>query len=618
MPLEGRQFGRYRLMRLLGSGGMGEVYLAEDPRIDQQVAVKVMRTEPGAYPDPEATRDASRLFEREARAIAHLDHPNTLPLYDYGETTINGSTITYMVMPYRPEGSLSTWLKQRGTSQLLSPADVAHFVRQAASALQDAHDHNIMHQDVKPANFLIRSSKDHPTRPDLQLADFGIARFSSVTTSSASQSVRGTPAYMAPEQWTGQPAPASDQYALAVMAYELLTGRAPFQGNLQFVMYQHLSQEAPPPGTFNPQLSRDVDNVFRIALAKQPEARFTSISAFANALEQALLGRPAYSDPTAFRNPFDVTLPARQKPYLPGDEAAQAIGQPFFVRQPATENQISPVTQTRYAFTPPTRETPRRGLSTGTVVLLLILVVVICAGGFLAYLLISNKNSPQTAAVNSITPLATASHATPQSSAGSAPTAATSTATSAQVNPYTHTGTLVLNDPLADNSQGWDWQTGTNQLHASCAFQNGGYDVTQPAQGYFHSCTAYNTDYRNFAFEVRVNYLSGDYVGLIFCKASANSYYLFTINTNNTFKLLRNVDANIGDAVPLTSGSVSFTSMGYIAVVADNGTISLYFNRQLIGSTSDSAFTHGQIAVLAGNDTNAAQALFTDARVWQL
>lgn len=515
-----------------------------------------------------------------------------------------------MVMPYRQEGSFSTWLKQRGTAQLLPPADVAYFVRQAASALQDAHDHQIMHQDVKPANFLIRSNKEHPTRPDLLLADFGIARFSTVTTAGASQAVRGTPAYMAPEQWTGQPVPASDQYALAVMAYELLTGRAPFQGNLQFVMYQHLSQEPPPPSAFNPQLSRDVDQVFHIALAKRPEDRFGSVSAFANALEQALQGRSAYNDPTVYWNPPSVTLPAGGRPSHPGSATDLAVGQPPVVRQPTTENNLSPLATAGNAFISPPSAELRRGMPPSTVVLLVLLVLIICAGGFLAYLLFGNRNPQQPLVVNQVTPAATTSHVTPQSSP-----ATTSTTATGQTNPYTHTGKLVLNDPLVDNSRGWNWQTGTNQLNASCAFQNGGYDVTQPAQGYFHSCTAYNTDYSNFAFEVRVNYISGDYIGLIFCKESANSYYLFTINTNNTYKLLRNVDANINDAVPLVSGNVSFTSMGYIAVVVDNSTISLYFNRQLIGSTSDSAFTHGQIAVLAGNDTNAAHALFTDARV---
>src|SRR5947209_2825644 len=111
MPLEGQFLGRYRLLRLIGSGGMGEVYLAEDPGINRQVAIKVMRTEIGAYPDTETAKIAARLFQREAHAIARLDHPHILPLYDYGEQKIQDSVLTYLVMPYRSEGSLAHWLR---------------------------------------------------------------------------------------------------------------------------------------------------------------------------------------------------------------------------------------------------------------------------------------------------------------------------------------------------------------------------------------------------------------------------------------------------------------------------------------------------------------------------
>src|SRR5258708_31905709 len=101
MSLEGRHLGRYRLLRVLGRGGMGEVYLAEDARLGQQVAIKVIRSEGIAYPQSESAREAARLFEREAKAIARLDHPNILPLYAYGEETLNDTLLTYLVMPYR-------------------------------------------------------------------------------------------------------------------------------------------------------------------------------------------------------------------------------------------------------------------------------------------------------------------------------------------------------------------------------------------------------------------------------------------------------------------------------------------------------------------------------------
>ena len=134
MPLETLQNGRYRILRTLGSGSMGEVYLVEDRRINRQVAIKVIRIEAAPYPDTENTTDLVRLFEREAKAIARLNHPNILPLFDFGEEVVNGSPLTYMVMPYSPEGSLATSLQQRGASQPLSTSDAAHFLHQAADA----------------------------------------------------------------------------------------------------------------------------------------------------------------------------------------------------------------------------------------------------------------------------------------------------------------------------------------------------------------------------------------------------------------------------------------------------------------------------------------------------
>ncbi len=287
MPLEGLQLGHYRLLRLLGSGGMGEVYLAEDTNINRQVAIKVIRTEASAYLSTDSAKESARLFQREVKAISGLDHPNILPLFDYGEEKVNEAILTYMVMPYRQENSLATWLEKRGNSALLSSWDVAHFIRQAASALQYAHDHQIIHQDVKPSNFLIRNNADNPDRPDLLLADFGVAKFSTAT-SSMSHSIRGTPTYMAPEQWSAEPVPATDQYALAVMAYELLAGRPPFQGPPMRMMYLHSYTQPQPPSTFNPRLSSAIDVVLLKALAKQPSDRFPSISAFANALQQAI------------------------------------------------------------------------------------------------------------------------------------------------------------------------------------------------------------------------------------------------------------------------------------------------------------------------------------------
>src|SRR5205085_8243263 len=184
-----------------------------------------------AYSDTDSTSPTKR-FRQEARAVASLDHLHILPLYRYGEEETVGGQRAYMVMQYRPEGSLWDWLRRRAglisaellvstphfpaslhTSWPLSVGEADEYLRQAASALQHAHDRGIIHRDVKPSNFLIVSGKNQPDHLDVQLADFGVAKFMNAI-SSKSQTIRGTPIYMAPEQWRGDAVPATDQYAL--------------------------------------------------------------------------------------------------------------------------------------------------------------------------------------------------------------------------------------------------------------------------------------------------------------------------------------------------------------------------------------------------------------------
>jgi len=286
MPLEGLQLGRYRLLHLIGRGNMGEVYLAEDPRVSRQVAIKVVSSEVAHYPNADVAKEATRLFQREAMSIAQLNHPHILPLFDFGEEVVSGAVLTYMVMPFCQEGSLASWLRKNSESEFLSIEDTAHFINQAADALQHAHDHEIVHQDVKPSNFLILSSRNSSLL-DLLLADFGIAKLG-IVTSNASQAIRGTPIYMAPEQWEGLPQPATDQYALAIMAYQFLAGNPPFRGGPAQLMYQHLHLQPQPPSTFNSHISSDVDTLLLHALAKRPENRFATISTFASTFLQAV------------------------------------------------------------------------------------------------------------------------------------------------------------------------------------------------------------------------------------------------------------------------------------------------------------------------------------------
>src|SRR5215472_2719272 len=287
MSLEGVQLGHYRRTQVLKGGGMGEIYLAEDLALPRQVAIKVMKGEQALYSNSQAAQEAERLFQREMKVIAALDHPNILTLLEAGEQNVNHERITYMVMPYCPAGSLADWIRQYHGSSLLLPLEASQLLLQAGEALQYAHGQGILHLDIKPQNFLVRRQENPTALPNLLLADFGIAKIANTTKMTGT--VRGTFAYMAPEQMAGQPVPASDQYALAIMTYELLTGKTPFDGALpQVMVYQHAQVMPEAPSKLNRSLPPAVDGVILKALAKKPEERFLSVRAFAQAFAAVL------------------------------------------------------------------------------------------------------------------------------------------------------------------------------------------------------------------------------------------------------------------------------------------------------------------------------------------
>jgi F-box protein 11 len=264
--LSGQDFNRYRLSRQLGRGTFGQVYLAEKRRAKQaQLALKVL--------EPLDTEAEFAKYLNEVRALVSLHHRYIVPILDCGVD--DDTKLPFIVMEYAANGSLGQ--RYDGRKQI-ALADIVRYIRQAADALQFAHDEQFIHRDVKPDNMLIG------TNGDLLLSDFGIAvMISSGHTSPAGPA--GTALYMAPEQIRGYPGPSSDQYALAVIAYELLCGRPPFIGMLAEVYSQHLTV-APPP-IQNPDIPPAVKQVVMKALKKTPEERFPAIAQFAQALEAA-------------------------------------------------------------------------------------------------------------------------------------------------------------------------------------------------------------------------------------------------------------------------------------------------------------------------------------------
>jgi eukaryotic-like serine/threonine-protein kinase len=636
MSLEGSHIGRFRLLRLLGRGGMGEVYLAQDDQLRRQVAIKVIQAD---YPDP----DATRLFQREARAIAMLNHPHILPLFDFGEATTHGMTLTYMVMPFCHEGTLAAWMQQHKNAALPSPQDVGFLVQQAASALQYAHNHQIVHQDVKPSNFLIRRSEDARDRPDLMLADFGVAKSTS-TTASVSQSVRGTPAYMAPEQWEGTPVPATDQYALAILAYDLLTDHPPFQGSLGQVMYQHLHVTPPPPSTLNPRLPTDVDTVIQHALAKKPEERFASIAAFARAFQQVLpvdsarLTR-ANTLPEPGRSDIHAALVISEAEALTGTKRILTLpgGRQVSVTVPAgtqdgqvirLEGQVEPASD---------RDSPGA----------LILTITIAPPKEQAHLtnvdsdatVISSGSVPDSKGAAELAPLSRATVSTETSirrrglSRGTAillvglallvvvgSVGVFSFTRSNQQNPYPAFGTLALDDPLSDNSHGYNWHDSGDSL-GTCAFTGGAYHVNALQQGSNHYCIA-SPNFSNFAYQVQMTIVTGFAGGIIFrADYTKGDFYLFGIGQDGGYQL---DFVNSGNFHILrTRGSGTATNAGLnqsllLAVVANGSNIDVYVNTKKIDSVNDSTYTQGQIGVFESdlNGHGTTEVVFSNAKVW--
>lgn len=307
--------GRYRLVRRLGGGGMGEVWRAEDVVLGREVAVKVLL--PSLMEDP----GFETRFRNEARAMASLNHPGVVDVYDYGACPIgDGSQVSYLVMECIDGESLDKTLR-RGA---LPPAEVMRLVWEVADALAAAHERGIVHRDVKPGNLMIRADGRYA------LTDFGIARSLSTAGVTTHGMVLGSVGYAAPEQLSGGTiTPAADIYALGVVAYQCLAGKPPFEAETPVqLIFKHLNAEVPPLPETIPAGPRAV---VERALLKEPSARWASAS------EMAAAARRAAADPgtvpfggvagaTAVQ-PASVTVPpGAGSPTIPGVSAEGGAG----------------------------------------------------------------------------------------------------------------------------------------------------------------------------------------------------------------------------------------------------------------------------------------------------
>jgi serine/threonine protein kinase len=553
--LVGQQLGHYRLVHLIGQGGMGEVYLAEDTRISRQVAVKIVRNERQPYSDAQALRQAKRLFQREMEAVAQLDHPHILSLHDFGEEPLADGSVIYMVMPYHPEGSLVDWLLQRSSDLLAAPQDVGQMIMQAASALQHAHDCNIIHQDVKPSNFLVCANADSPTRPDLLLVDFGIARVMSAIATD-SKSVRGTHAYMAPEQWNGEAVAATDQYALAIMTYQLLTGQLPFQERSEQIMFQHLAEPPKLPSQLNACLSPAVDAVILHALAEQADERFPTVKAFAVALQQALdkLNQP------------------------PSPTTEQGASQP---KKEPTSN-----------LAKTGNKSPKRRASLVIAIVLLLIVGGALTTRFVNNQIIINNNAHATATI-------VAENPDPYPPAG----------TLAFVDPLSHPKAWSSDSDTVFGGQ-CQFVNGVYQISQSLTSK---YFVCDESKQYSNftfevKMTINQGDCGGLV--IRGNSDSSNLYLFRVCQDSYCYFFKYESHSGSDTAALAS-----GNSSAINQGTGQANT---IAVVAKGSHFDLYVNGQKIGSVSDSVYSQGYIGLIADAPNNATTVTYQDARLWTL
>lgn len=311
-PLISQTLGNYEIVSKLGKGGMATVYRARQVTMQRDVAIKVMSADLAADPEFVAR------FEREAHVIARLEHPRILPVHDFGHE----GELFYLVMRLVEGESLYYWLK-RGPLPLKT---AARFVTQIGEALDYAHTHGVIHRDLKPNNILIDQWDN------LYLMDFGLAKMMASSQSlTQSGTVLGTPAYMAPEQWRGEPVDArTDVYALGIILYEMVAGRTPFESDTPFtLMYKHINDAPPPLRETLPDLPEAVEAVIFKALAKDPADRYQSAGEMARAFNEVV--RVAGTLPQRARKPDE-------QPASPEAEAAVAVQQtPSLAPQPEAE-----------------------------------------------------------------------------------------------------------------------------------------------------------------------------------------------------------------------------------------------------------------------------------------
>ena len=477
-PLIGKHLGSYQILEPIGQGGMATVYKAMQPAMNRTVAVKVLMAQMAGN----ATFQAR--FKQEAQMIASLEHPHILPVFDLGEQ----DGLIYIAMRFMGFGTVQA----RMASGPVPLRDVARWTVQVASALDYAHQRGVVHRDVKPTNVLLDS------QGNAFLADFGIAKWMEGSIQLTGSAVIGTPQYMSPEQGQGLKIDGrSDEYSLAVMAYELITGQPPFQAETPLaIVLKHVTEPVTPPHLLNVRLPQAISDVIVKALNKDPNERYPSTVAFAAALAAAIETAPV---------PGTAQLPASAAP-------------------------------TEQVHITKAQPSPRRSIGRPLAIgLVMLFVIALGIGGVVA--ITANLPTPDRPVavvtlgpnirIETPTPRPAASDVTPTVQ-GSTVTTATAPVDACQV---------IFAETFNDTSTGLPIG---EQEGAAWGYANGEYQLLIKAAN-FYQTRLLGPQLTDYAVEVDVRFASdtgGDY-GLVVAARSADDYIAFVVDAAQKYAITR-------------------------------------------------------------------------------
>lgn len=622
--IEGLTLGRYELRNRIAQGGMAEVYLAYDRQIRRQVAVKVLygRDEPFV-----------RRFEREALAVGALSHNHILPLYDFGDQ----SPWYYLVMPYIDGCTLRDYLLRH---KHLTLEEATSFLSQIASALQYAHDHGVVHRDVKPSNILLRQDGY------AYLVDFGLAKaMQGAEALTSAGAMVGTPEYMAPEQSNGESDYRSDIYSLGIILYQMLTGQLPFMAESPVaVSLKHIQSIPTPPSQLNSNIPQSIENVILKAMAKDPDKRYQTARdlsvAFWKALQQEMLKE--YKSPADEQTSDEKGL-ACAFPPITNEEKPTSVTSTRVAEKGASSADVQfhlhpPIMPLRFPLTerpgtlstvpdttslPPATNLTRRLRSLNKRALVALLGLALLVLGLPLGMLTwqfqyaDHSGQPDLSPIQQAEATATAEN---QAQVQATLAAQARVEATAGISSSIGAGRILYANPLVSHGNGWV------DDGYQCFFKQQGYHVQTAEAHEFAWCYSGAQIFSNVVISAQGRLQRGDVYGVVFrlnpiaqefyaLEINKEGFYRFVLaNGNNPTAWLTLIDWTRSNAI-LTG----YNQVNTFLVISSGSNFRFYINKQLVVTNyTNTSYTSGMIGFLVGGDTTGGtEAIFSNMLVFQ-